>query len=114
MKIEWEAMIPLVKFHDEEDGIWYVHCPVLEITGYGKNAIEADDSFKVMLEEIVQFMVINGTLDKELRRMGWKSEEGHLKPPAMEKLLGGKNQVELRRMMATRHTLDYYRMPVHG
>lgn len=39
----------------EEDGVYYVYSPALEIVGYGKSAKEAEDSFKHNISTISKY-----------------------------------------------------------
>jgi len=61
--------IELVQF--EEDGIFYVLSPALDLTGYGKDENEAQTSFSIVLKEFIEYAVIKHTLLKELKRLGW-------------------------------------------
>ena len=104
--------VPLIVFKEEDEGIWYAHCPVLDITGYGKTQDEAKNSFEIVLEETVEYMITHGTLHDELRRLGWsRSEEHQLVPPDMGMLLKKEENEELRRMMALNHWLTYSPVP---
>lgn len=100
-----EISIPVILFRDEEERIWYAHCPTLDITGYGESQEDAATSFKIMLRETIEYMVTHGTLDKELRRLGWKKTKNGQVPPSMENML--QENKELRRMFALPHTLQY-------
>jgi hypothetical protein len=107
MEAQIEINIPIVVF--KEETVWYAHCPALDITGYGENEDEAVASFGVMLRETVEYMINHGTLDRELRRLGWKKTHGRPTPPPMEKLL--RDNEELRRMMSLQHSLTYSSVP---
>ena len=109
MKTHLEIQIPIVVFKDEEDSIWYAHCPVLEITGYGESKGDAKKSFDIMLEETITYMVNHGTLDQELQRLGWEKTTIGQIPPGIETLL--EKDAELRRMMVHRHSLTYSPVP---
>lgn len=106
-----EITVPVVVFKDEEDGIWYAHCPVLDVTGYGKTKEEAKDSFEIVLDETIGYMLEHGTLDSELKRLGWGKTQGRPTPPDMSKLLKKREHEELRQMMARKHSLTYSPVP---
>lgn len=63
----------LVNFIDE-DGIHFIHAPNLDLTGYGYNENEARESFEIVLEEFFDYTLKNKTLDKVLKKHGWKKE----------------------------------------
>jgi predicted RNase H-like HicB family nuclease len=109
MEAQIAIRIPVVVFKDEDEKVWYAHCPALDITGYGKSEDDAKASFEIVLQETVEYMISHGTLEKELRRMGWKKSQGRPTPPPMETLLR-KNE-ELRRMMSLQHSLTYSPVP---
>ncbi len=102
------GMVPVIIFKDDAEGIWYAHCPALEITGYGNTEAESTDSFEVMLREVVGYLVEHGTLKEELERLGWEIKT-ELVPPSVEVLL--ERDKDLRRMMSLRHTLEYRQLP---
>jgi hypothetical protein len=77
------GQMPVVIF--KESGVWFAHCPALEITGYGHSEREARDSFDIMLAEFFRYAEENGNLHSELKRLGWQVET-HT-PPPFEKLI---------------------------
>ncbi len=109
MKSQLDIVVPVVTFKDEEDGIWYAYCPVLEITGYGTSKREAEQSFSVVLKETMTYLIEHGTLEDELRRLGWTQIEGRKVPPSLEERLA--SDAELRRMMTYKHQLRYNALP---
>ncbi|MBK9175619.1 MAG: hypothetical protein IPM46_04630 [Flavobacteriales bacterium] len=64
-----ELKLSLLKF--KEDDIVFIYSPALDLTGYGKDGRSAKRSFEITLEEFVNYTTNKGTLDKELRRLGW-------------------------------------------
>ena len=68
----------------QEDGVWFAHCPALEITGYGNSESEATASFEIMLKEFFRYATEKGSLHEELKRLGWQVEART--PPSFEKL----------------------------
>lgn len=75
--------MPVVLF--QEDGIWFAHCPALEITGYGESEHAATDSFEIMLKEFFRYAAENGNLHDELKRLGWQVEDRT--PPSFNTLV---------------------------
>lgn len=41
----------------EEDGVWFVHCPGLNVTGYGDTKDEAKASFEIVLSETINYVI---------------------------------------------------------
>jgi len=110
MEPQLEITIPIVVFNEEGEGLWYAYCPALDVMGYDTSEDGATTSLSVVLHETIDYMVAHGTLDEELRRLGWEKTEGRRTSPAMETLLR-KNE-NLRRMMALPHSLIYGSVPV--
>jgi hypothetical protein len=73
----------------EEDNIHFVYAPALDVTGYGLNEQEAQNSFVISLEEFLDFTQKKGTLNSELERMGWKlnRKTNHFDPPFLDEIL---------------------------
>ncbi len=65
-----EVKLSLLKF--KEDGIVFIYSPSLDLTGYGRDGRSAKRSFEVTMEEFVNYTTHKGTLEKELKRLGWK------------------------------------------
>jgi len=55
----------------EEDSIFYVYSPALDITGYGVSKEEARESFEIILEEFIKYTHNKKTIFKELENLGW-------------------------------------------
>jgi len=104
-----EIRVPVIVFHDEDERMWYAHCPALDITGYGTTQKEASNSFAIVLEETIEYMIAHGTLHDELLTLGWSKTQERLTPPPMETLLW--KSKDLRRMMACSHSLSYSPLP---
>lgn len=79
--------IPILNW--QEDGLFYVYAPSLDLTGYGNTAKEADDSFTTTLTEFVKYIENKGTMYTELQRLGWTVNEKkkRVHPPEHEQLL---------------------------
>lgn len=72
----------------EEDKVFYMACPPLDITGYGYTATEAKQSFETMLQEFLRYTINKRTLFTELERLGWQRQNpGHfarIVPPTID------------------------------
>lgn len=55
----------------DENGIFYVYSPSLDLTGYGESAIKAKASFEQTLEEFLNYTQSKKTLFEELEHLGW-------------------------------------------
>ncbi|MGB3342498.1 MAG: hypothetical protein WBA61_01165 [Aequorivita sp.] len=55
----------------EEDAIFYVYAPALDLTGYGLSREEARQSFETVLEEFLVYTHNKKTIFKELENLGW-------------------------------------------
>jgi hypothetical protein len=79
----------------EENGNTIVYCPALDISGYGKNEIEALDSFKVSTTEYLNYTTNKKTLEEDLVLHGWKlpkHKRQHIQPPLMSDLLSSNHE----------------------
>lgn len=68
----FQIEVPLILF--EEDELFYAHIPPLDITGYGKTEQEATESLEVMLDEFFSYTTKNHSLEKVLKKLGWKKK----------------------------------------
>lgn len=66
-----EVGLSVLAFQDET-GTYLLYCPGLDLYGSGNTAAQARASFKEALEEFVCYTFNKGTLDEELRRLGWR------------------------------------------
>ncbi len=55
----------------EEDSIFYVYAPALDLTGYGLSKEEARESFETVLHEFIVYTHNKKTIFKELENLGW-------------------------------------------
>ena len=79
--------LPMIEF--EEDGCKIIYCPALDVSGYGKNAEEANESFLITMGEFFLYGLHKKTLVEELKSMGWiiKHNNKKMQAPEMSKLL---------------------------
>ncbi len=83
----FDIKLSLLKWN--EDNIFYVYAPALDLTGYGNNQMEAEDSFKIMLEEFIKYTDNKKTIYKELERLGWmvNKRKKRVHPPEHDQML---------------------------
>lgn len=55
----------------EENSVFYVYSPALDLTGYGLTKDEARESFETVLEEFIKYTHNKKTIFKELENLGW-------------------------------------------
>jgi hypothetical protein len=55
----------------QEDSVFYVYSPALDLTGYGLSKEEARESFETVLLEFVKYTHNKKTIFKELENLGW-------------------------------------------
>lgn len=55
----------------QEDSVFYVYSPALDLTGYGLNKEEARESFETVLHEFIVYTHNKKTIYKELENLGW-------------------------------------------
>ena len=69
-KIETE--LALISF--QEDDVYFVYCPALDLTGYGDSEEEAKNSFAQTLKIYLDYTISNQTLLRDLEKHGWNVE----------------------------------------
>jgi len=60
-----------------EDNVHVVYSPALDLYGYGNDEHEARHSFKVSLDEYVKYTTDKKTVEKDLKKYGWKIDKDH-------------------------------------
>lgn len=55
----------------EEESMFYVYSPALDLTGYGVSKDEARESFETVLHEFIVYTHNKKTIFKELEKLGW-------------------------------------------
>lgn len=81
-----QVLVSIIEF--QEDGVYFVYSPTLDITGYGNTRKEAAKSYSETLEEFVRYTAVKGTVFKELKRLGWKiKNKKNIKAPTMADLV---------------------------
>lgn len=64
--------VKLLLFHfEDENKISFIYSPHLDLTGYGTNLEEAQQSFQIALEDFVDYTLKKKTLGKVLHQLGW-------------------------------------------
>ena len=58
----------------KEGDVYISYCPALDISGYGKDEEEANNSFGEVMRQHVMYCVENGTLAEDLHNHGWESK----------------------------------------
>lgn len=85
--------LDIIRF--EDSGCQIVYCPALDLSGYGKTGEDAENSFRITLEEFFRYTINKNTLKKELLRLGWVVKDNPRKkmtPPDMSVLLSNNRQ----------------------
>jgi len=77
--------LPVIKF--EEDKVFFLYSPALDLTGYGKSEAEAQTSFEETLEQFLDYTINKKTLAAELKKLGWKISKTAMKSPSLTNML---------------------------
>ncbi|WP_298147504.1 hypothetical protein [Flavobacterium sp.] len=67
----YNVELSLSLFLWQEDNIFYVYAPALDLTGYGLSKEEARESFETVLQEFIVYTHNEKTLFAELENLGW-------------------------------------------
>lgn len=62
--------LPVIKF--EEESLFFIYSPALDLTGYGKTEGEAQSSFEETLSQFLNYTTNKKTLVSELKKLGWE------------------------------------------
>jgi hypothetical protein len=62
--------LPLIKFQEED--VYFIYSPALDLTGYGRTEEEAKASFGETIDQFLDYTIKKKTLFSELRKLGWK------------------------------------------
>ncbi len=87
----------LIHFKDENN-IHFIYSPHLDLTGYGRNMIEAKKSFEIALEDFIDYTNKKKTLGKVLSELGWTLKGSAKKPkkilaPSIKTVIGDNEYV---------------------
>jgi hypothetical protein len=66
-------------FEFQEDGNTIIYSPAFDLSGYGKDLVEAKHSFEETLDEFLDYTIKKKTFVKELNRLGWKLKQSDIK-----------------------------------
>ncbi|MFN2458759.1 MAG: type II toxin-antitoxin system HicB family antitoxin [Chitinophagaceae bacterium] len=79
----------------EENSIFYVFSPALDLIGYGKTQQEARDSWQTVLEEYFSYTMNKKTLVRDLETRGWvvKRNKKQFTPPTFSWMLQNNEQL---------------------
>jgi len=88
-KDKYKIHIGLSLYAWHEESIYYIYSPALDLTGYGKTAKEAKESFSITLKEFVDYTDNKKTIFDELEHLGWLVNRNRKKvhAPDFEELL---------------------------
>ncbi len=80
--------LSVYSWNDTEDGVYYLYAPALNLTGYGNTEKEAEESFKVVLDEYINYTTNKKTLYEDLENHGWLVNRKHrrVKAPTVKEL----------------------------
>ena len=82
-----EMQLTLVVFKD--DNVYNVYCPSLNLIGCGYSETEAEESFKIVFDEYINYTTEHHTLIEDLESLGWKKAKGSKKltPPKISEFI---------------------------
>jgi len=82
--------LPIITF--QEENIFFIYTPALDLTGYGNTEDEARLSFEETLDQFLNYSTNKDTLVDELKRLGWKvSKKSVSKPPSLVDMINSNN-----------------------
>lgn len=84
--LDIKVKLSLLKF--EEDGLYFIYSPALDLTGYGKTESEARDSYEQAIEEFFRYTTNKKTIFTELEKLGWTiSKKNKVSAPSLSHLI---------------------------
>ncbi len=89
----------------EDEGVFYVYSPALDLTGYGKTKSESQESFKTSLDIFIDYTYNKKTIFDELEYLGWSVNRRKKKaiPPENEEML---NDNEVLKELSTKEGVN--------
>lgn len=67
--------IRLALFSYIDEGVHVLYAPALDLFGYGDQEDQAIESFETVLKEYIDYVVNHKTLEKDLKKHGWKPDK---------------------------------------
>ncbi len=81
-----EIKVDIIEYDEEE--IYYIYSPALDLIGYGDTLPAARESWELVLAEYVQYALNKKTLFKDLESRGWQvKKKNFVQPPTFSWLL---------------------------
>ncbi len=84
--------VSLIEF--EENSLFFVYSPALDLTGYGTSPKAARDSYTIAMEEFLKYTANKETVLKELERLGWTISNSKIKAPTLPELIQSREYLE--------------------
>jgi hypothetical protein len=73
--------LPLISF--QEDNLYFIYSPALDVTGYGSTEQDARDSFQEAISQFFDYTTNKKTFEAELKKLGWKFNKKQSVPPTL-------------------------------
>lgn len=106
------GMISVYTYQDKNhprENVWMACCPELDISGCGFSEDEARRSFKIALDDYLEYALAEGTLEEDLLAHGWsKDEVGKLQEPPF----GSKTSNEMLQSVLSMPSFSKNPMPI--
>jgi len=78
--------VPIFVLKEENTIIYY--SPVFDVSGYGNNEKEAEQSIMVAINEFLRYTLNKRTFEVEMLKLGWKKKkQKRFAPPAMSEMV---------------------------
>ena len=85
--------LSLIEF--EEDGLFFIYSPALDLTGYGKTEPEARDSYNLAMEEFLRYTHHKKTAFTVLEKLGWTiTKNKKVSAPSLSTLIQSRRYLE--------------------
>lgn len=75
----------------KEGDMYVAICSLLDISGYGNTIDKAKESFTIVFEETMNYLIENDLLVKDLEEHGFIFEDHNIYPPKNYSLIGQEN-----------------------
>jgi len=89
-----KVVFDLVVLSYLENDLHVIYAPSIDLFGYGSTESEANESFKITLEEFIRYTSNKGTLNLVLKQLGWevKPRKFYFKSPPLAYMLNENEQ----------------------
>ncbi|MDH5379836.1 MAG: hypothetical protein OEW75_03230 [Cyclobacteriaceae bacterium] len=107
-----EVTVGLTLYRWDEDGVYYVYSPALDLYGYGNTPVDATNSWEITFEEFIKYTHNKGTIFDELEKLGWtvNRKKKRVRAPEVEEMEN--NNLDFKNILKKSIVTEDKRLPI--